>query len=132
MSVFQMMQPESYCTQCGAPMYLLFNRLCHTCKCPGPAMAAYTYTSSTVPLAERDTTIDLPAIRACDVEEVTSERASRIYQCVYRAIWKHQSSCIECDRLEKIDLMCLDQLGLWTALRFWSKHITDESPTTIS
>src|SRR6266566_1678426 len=42
MSTYLGMQPNSYCTQCGAPMYLIFDRMCPSCNCSGPAMSAYS------------------------------------------------------------------------------------------
>src|SRR5947207_616701 len=115
-------------------MYLIFDRMCPSCKCSGIApigIGIYYASSSTAPIAEpepriayegqcehcggsvfrgphgslhscpvsipfseRDTAIELPALttRASNFEEVTSERASKIYQCVYQAIWEHASS----------------------------------------
>jgi len=108
-------------------MYLIFDRMCHTCKCSGIApigIGIYHTSNSTAPISERDTDIEVPALTTCasNVEEITSERAGRIYQCIYRAIWKHQGSCEECDRLAKMDMMCIEQLSLWKSLQWWGEQ----------
>jgi len=162
------MEPEGYCTQCGAEMYMLFDRLCHTCHCSGIApiedttpetrregSGRTTYEGKcehcggsmwrnargslhscplSVKFAEHDTAPELPALTtpASNFEEVTSQRASLIYQSIYRAIWKHASDCVECARWAKIGYMCTDHLSLWRSLQWWGDQIEEESPATIS
>ena len=160
MSTYLGMHPESYCTQCGAPMYLIFDRMCPSCNCNGlssiraeleldPNMRYMRYEGKcehcggsmwrnargslhscpvSIPFSERDTAIELPALatRSSNVEEITSERASRVRQGILEVLWLHERECVECKRLAKIDFMCLDQVELWQSLRFWEKHITEE------
>ncbi len=164
MSTYLGMQPNSYCTQCGAPMYLIFDRMCPSCNCSGPAMSAYsaeatagtepqvTYEGQcphcggsmyrnargslhscgmSIPISERDTAIDLPALttRTSNFEEITPDRARRVWVCVNDAISLHQDDCQECKRLSDIELMCVEQMRLWQSLRFWQKHIAEEEAT---
>ena len=92
------------------------------------ATAAAHCTLALLSISERDTAIELPALTtgSSNVEEITSERASRVRQGILEVLWLHQRECAECKRLAKIDFMCLDQVELWQSLRFWEKHITEE------
>jgi hypothetical protein len=64
-----------------------------------------------------------------NTEEITPERAKRVYQQLYRAIYGHMAVCSDCERYAKIgmDMPCIEQKGLWRALRWWGKQMDNEA-----
>jgi hypothetical protein len=65
----------------------------------------------------------MPVASDAPAEEITPARAAKVYQQLFKAIYQHQANCSDCDLLEA---MCIEQKGLWHALRFWGRRMETE------
>jgi hypothetical protein len=105
------------CPQCGVKFYGLFDSLSHTCPTRDPY--AYRYSDEDTEEEEEVTTPALPAITASGFEEITPERASRIYELLVRATSAHAARCVYCDMLATDNRVCYEQNMLFAARERW-------------
>jgi hypothetical protein len=93
----------------------LFDHLSHTC----PTRDPYAYRYEDEDTDEEETTPALPAITASGFEEITPERAGRIYQLFVRATSAHAARCVYCDMLAIDNRVCYEQNQLFAARERW-------------
>lgn len=106
---------EGKCESCGGSVFRAGDRSLHSCP---------------IKIAPADKPQDPPpALRVCDFEEITADRAGRIYTGIYNSIWRHRAHCEECDRYARTGLGCEQEQRLWAALAFWRKYLPREQAT---
>ena len=84
--------------------------------------------SSSVDMDQPEDSHSQPAQRDCDAlqEEVTPERARRIYKMICLAMRIHRSDCPSCAMLAIQDLTCPTHIAMNDGRLFWSKRLPRE------
>jgi len=121
-------QPVGYCHECNAPYYWIVSRIQYTCLCEKPlaigTIAIRRHIPDTEPLyrnVQQKPSHDVLNAKAADFEEVTPERAERIFQLLCKTVSREQASCSLCDAVAEQGYFCIDHDIMWMARYRWLK-----------